>query len=66
MVQFDEDEVWRINRARMARELHKLPSEIDDMPYLDMLDLIAVGNADSETAKRQAPKRAAAVRGRRK
>jgi len=57
MVQFDEDEVWRINRARMARELHKLPSEIDDMPYLDMLDLIAVGNADNETTARSSRKR---------
>ena len=57
MVQFDGDEVWRIDRARMARELHKLPSEIDDMPYLDMLDLIAVGNADNETAARSSRKR---------
>lgn len=43
--------VVRVERARMALLLHKLPSEIDAMPWQDYSDLIAVLEADDKLAK---------------
>lgn len=47
------EEVWRVNRAQMALALHKLPAEIDQMPYPDYADLKDVFEANLELSKRR-------------
>lgn len=42
------DEAYRINRARLAIKLHKLPGELDEMPLIDMADLVEVMKADEK------------------
>lgn len=41
-VPLDEYEVMRINRAQVAIQLHKLPSEIDAMSVQDFVDVLGV------------------------
>lgn len=43
-----QDEAYRINRARLAIKLHKLPGELDEMPLTDMADLVEVMKADEK------------------
>lgn len=66
-VTLDAAEGWRVNRARLARLLHKLPGEIDAAPYLDLLDVIEVMRADDEIeAQMVKQKLRQAARGRRR
>jgi hypothetical protein len=46
----EADEVGRTNRIALAKLYGKLPNEIDEMPYDDYLDTIAVMNADAKNA----------------
>jgi len=46
-VVFEEDEAWRINRARLAIHLHKFPHEIDAAGLEEMMDVAAVIEADN-------------------
>lgn len=39
---YEDDEAWQITRGVLAVRLHKLPSEIDDMPIDDVMWLLAV------------------------
>lgn len=48
MILFDDDEIERIERARLALLLHKLPSEIDEMPLADAEDVLAINNANRQ------------------
>lgn len=55
----DQDEVDRVNRARLAMELRKFPHEIDEWieKYpLDYLDIIEVMKADNMVADYQRQK----------
>lgn len=45
-------EQHRINRARLAKMLHRLPGEIDAAPAQDIHDLIAVTNMDLKLQER--------------
>ena len=45
--ELEPDEIYRINRARLAINLHKLPSEIDTMTIDDFDDLLSVMVADN-------------------
>jgi hypothetical protein len=45
-VEFDPEEVDRIQRAQIAMLLHKLPSEIDGMPLSDFDDVLELHNAN--------------------
>lgn len=47
----EDDEAHRINRARLAFLLNKLPHEIDDAPLRDIQDLIAVRSGEIEAEK---------------
>lgn len=47
-VRFDDDEIWRIQRAQAALVLHVPPGVIDDMPELDVLDVLHVNRANKE------------------
>jgi hypothetical protein len=47
-----DDEVHRINRAQLALKLHKFPHEIDQAPYLDMMDVQQVESANDALAAR--------------
>jgi len=51
-VQLEQFEMHRINRARLAIRLHKLPEEIDAAPAQDVHDLIAVINAEARLQER--------------
>jgi hypothetical protein len=48
MVNLDDGEVWRIQRARAALLLGLRPSEVDDMPPQDIDDVIAIAHAEKE------------------
>ena len=45
---FDEDEVWRINRIRIAKWLGVKPDEIDRMPASDVEDIMEIMWADDQ------------------
>lgn len=45
-VSLDEDEVWRVNRIRIARYYHVLPSAVDGMSLADIDDTIHLMWAD--------------------
>lgn len=53
-VLLEKHEMYRINRARLALRLHKMPKEIDAAPTGDILDLIAVMNMDQTIQERRA------------
>lgn len=55
--QLGEDEAYRINRARLAVKLHKLPEELDAMPLTDYADLVEVMRMDDKLAEMEAAKR---------
>lgn len=55
-VRLDDDEIERINRARLALRLHCLPGEVDAMPAQDVWDLQAVLIDDDERAREDAKK----------
>jgi hypothetical protein len=38
-VRLDADEVYRINRIRVARYLHITPADVDAMPQSDYVDV---------------------------
>lgn len=42
----EEWEIWEVNRVRMAKYFGVLPSAVDNMPYQDYVNAIAVMNAD--------------------
>jgi hypothetical protein len=66
-VQLTADEAWRVNRVRLALRLNKLPAELDDAPLTDIMDVVAVMNADDKLAAMEAAKqRARASRRRRR
>jgi hypothetical protein len=64
-VTLDADEAYRINRARLAIKLHKLPHELDAMPLLDMADLVEVMKADDKLAELEAARQRAQAKRRR-
>ena len=45
---FEDDDEERIERAQLALLLHKLPSEIDEMPMRDASDVLAMYQANRE------------------
>lgn len=47
MVTLEAHEVERITRVRIAEYLGKFPHEVDEMPYPDYMDMIAVIRADN-------------------
>jgi hypothetical protein len=47
----DPDEIWRIWRIRVAEHLHVLPSQVDEMPFADVCDVLEVMRADGELSK---------------
>jgi hypothetical protein len=55
--QLSTDEAYRINRARLAVKLHKLPGELDEMPLKDFADLVEVMRMDDTLAEMDAAKR---------
>jgi len=46
----DEDEVWRVNRVRIARYYGITPAEVDAMAYPDLLDTMQVMWAEDQEA----------------
>lgn len=53
-VSFEQEEITRINRARLCLILHRLPHEIDAASWQDIEDIIAVYSEDTEAAKAKA------------
>lgn len=49
-VTLDPDEVYRVNRIRIAEHFHKLPHEIDALPQSDVEDILNVMWADAQLA----------------
>ena len=47
-VQFDADEVYRLNRVRIAKWLHITPGEVDAMPASDVEDVMQIMWADEQ------------------
>lgn len=53
----DSEEVWRVNRVRLAMLLHRLPHEIDTMPFQDVVDVMEVERAERMYTEVQQAKR---------
>lgn len=53
----DPEEVWRVNRVRLAMLLRRLPHEIDAMPFQDVVDVMEVERAERMYAEVQQAKR---------
>lgn len=51
---FEPGEPERINRARLAMLLHKLPSEIDAEPYENIVDILAVQDGEAQARQLKA------------
>jgi hypothetical protein len=47
-VSFDPDEVYRINRIRMAKWLGVTPGQVDSMPAADIDDVLNIMWADEQ------------------
>lgn len=60
-----KDEAHRIDRARLALMLHKLPSEVDAMPFTDVADLIEVMSTDRKLEELKLARTSSRRRGRR-
>lgn len=52
----EPDDVYRINRVRVAKYYHVLPEQVDAMPEQDYLDTLEVMWADQEIEKARAAK----------
>lgn len=55
-VQLEAHEVEAVNRVRIAQYLGKFPHEVDEMPYQDYLDILAVMRADRKLDEFRADK----------
>jgi hypothetical protein len=53
---YEEAETWLIDRAWLAWQLKKLPSEIDAAPWVDLVDLAGI-IANEEAEKLEAVKK---------
>lgn len=51
-LQLDGEEAWQVTRARLAKMLHKLPSEIEGEEDGLIQEFIEVMNADHDMEKR--------------
>lgn len=54
---FEDDDVYRINRANVALLLHIKPQEVDDMPLCDVHDVLQIENANRQIANWQASRK---------
>lgn len=55
-VRFDAGETRRIDRARLALRLNKLPHELDSAPLVDIMDVVEVMRADDELERQRLAK----------
>jgi len=53
MVSFEPDETERIERAQVALLLHITPQQVDEMPYQDMMDVIAMDDANKRLEQKR-------------
>lgn len=56
-MQLEEDEVWRVNRVRIAKYYGITPAQVDAMPYGDLLDTMQVMWAEEQEAAERREKR---------
>lgn len=47
-VSLDPDEIYRVNRIRIAQHFHKFPHEIDDLPASEVDDILELMWVDAE------------------